>query len=73
MRCTSTSILWQCMERVYSFAIQGHRNYTSFLHFLFCIVSLSLYIACVCVSATYYSFTHPLSIVSLIPAFHGPA
>ncbi|GJE88445.1 DHHC zinc finger domain-containing protein [Phanerochaete sordida] len=45
----------------------GHRNYTSFLHFITCISLLSLYIACVSVSATYYAFTNPLNIDDATP------
>ncbi|EKM51585.1 uncharacterized protein PHACADRAFT_150099 [Phanerochaete carnosa HHB-10118-sp] len=45
----------------------GHRNYTSFLHFITCITLLSLYFACVSVSATYYAFTNPLTIDEITP------
>lgn len=43
---------------------QGHRTYTSFLHFLLCTTLFAFYIACVCVSAVFYAFSNPLSIVS---------
>ena len=43
---------------------QGHRTYTSFLHFLACVTLLASYIAGVCISAVYYAFLNPLNIVS---------
>ncbi|KAI3616228.1 palmitoyltransferase pfa3 [Moniliophthora roreri] len=37
----------------------GHRTYPAFLHFLFCITLLSIYIASICASGVYWAFQHP--------------
>ncbi|OBZ71210.1 Palmitoyltransferase PFA3 [Grifola frondosa] len=55
----------------------GHRTHAAFVHFLFCITALAMYIAILCISAVYYAFTNPLSIDETTPlhemflAFYG--
>lgn len=44
--------------------LQGHRTYTSFLHFLASVTLLAAYVGGVSISAVYYAFENPLSIVS---------
>jgi len=55
----------------------GHNTYPSFLHFLFCVTVLSLYVSVMCITAVYFAFTNPLSIDENTPlhemflAFYG--
>ncbi|TCD60399.1 palmitoyltransferase for Vac8p, partial [Steccherinum ochraceum] len=45
----------------------GHRTYTSFLHFLTCIVAIAAYIAGVNIRALYFAFANPLTIDETTP------
>ncbi|KAI0752861.1 DHHC palmitoyltransferase-domain-containing protein [Daedaleopsis nitida] len=55
----------------------GHRNHASFVHFLCCVTGLSVYVAGLCSSVTWWAFTHPSSIDETTPlhsmfvAFYG--
>lgn len=45
-------------------APQGHRTYPAFVHFLCCVTLLSIYIAIMSISALWYAFHNPFTIVS---------
>lgn len=44
--------------------LQGHRTYPAFVHFLCCVTLLSIYIAIMSISALWYAFHYPFTIVS---------
>lgn len=43
---------------------QGHRTYPAFIHFLCSVTLLSTYVAVISISALWYAFHNPLTIVS---------
>ncbi|KAJ7601034.1 DHHC palmitoyltransferase-domain-containing protein [Mycena floridula] len=45
----------------------GHRTYPAFLHFLFCVTLLSIYIAVICIFALIFAFTNPYAIDQTTP------
>jgi len=45
----------------------GHRTYPAFLHFLFCITLLAIYVAAVCANALYFAFKNPYTIDEFTP------
>ena len=49
---------------------KGHRTYLAFLHFLFSITLLALYLAVVSISALVYAFNNPYGIVSFVQAVY---
>jgi hypothetical protein len=48
--------------------LQGHRTYPAFVHFLCSVTLLSIYIAIMSISALWYAFHNPFTIVS--PEYH---
>lgn len=46
---------------------QGHRTYPAFLHFLLSVTLLATYIGIMSVSAVWYAFNNPYTIVSRVP------
>jgi hypothetical protein len=64
-RCIVSSFFSECLQLSYGdLSYQGHRTYPAFIHFLCSVTLLSMYVAVMSISALWYAFHNPYTIVS---------